>query len=64
MVLHILSKGIFMSEKRIKIAVVRARVTSELDKALRLYCEKNNITITHIIESLLKDFLDKEGMLK
>lgn len=53
-----------MSEKRIKIAVVRARVTSELDKALRLYCEKNNITITHIIESLLKDFLDKEGMLK
>jgi len=53
-----------VNEKRLKKAVVRARVTDDLDRALRLYVEKKNVTITHIVENLLKDFLKKEGMLK
>ena len=47
-----------------KTALIRARLQEDLNSALRLYCEKNNVTITHVLETLLEELLKKEGMLK
>ena len=52
-----------MNEKRIKKAVVRARVSNDMDIALREYCKENNVTVTKVIEDylskLLKDKLNR-----
>jgi hypothetical protein len=44
-------------EKRIKTAVVRARITEEKMSALREYCKENNVTITKLIDDFLSDLL-------
>ena len=51
-------------EKRIKKAVVRARITDAKERALREYCQEHNITVTKLIDDflseLLKDKLKKD----
>lgn len=46
-----------MKEKRVKKAVVRARVSDDIDIALRAYCKEHNLTVTKIIEDFLEELL-------
>jgi len=56
MVLHY--KGIILAkEKRIKTAVVRARISDKKKKALKEYCDENDITVSKLIDDFLVELL-------
>jgi len=48
-------------EKRLKVAMIRARITDNKKRALDAYCKDNDIKVTKIIDDflseLLKDYL-------